>query len=139
MNFIIDFLQCIDYTNIKKSYMQEADVMCNKTTLDLLLKETGTELNKIFGSNLDRIILYGSYARGDYDDESDIDIMALVDMDKFGICKYRRTVSSLANDIDLKYDVLLSIKLQDKPTFVKYQDVLPFYKNVLKEGVLVNV
>ncbi len=113
--------------------------MCNKTTLDLLLKETGTQLNNLFGNKLDSVVLYGSYARGDYDEESDIDVMALVDMDKSDLCKYRRVVSELANDIDLKYDVLLSIKLQDKPTFIKYQNALPFYKNVLKEGVRVNV
>ena len=113
--------------------------MCNQTTLDLLLKEAGTELSKTFGSKLDSVVLYGSYARGDYNDESDIDVMALVDMDKSDLCKYRRTVSSLANNIDLKYDVLLSIKLQDKSTFMKYQNVLPFYKNILKEGVRVNV
>lgn len=113
--------------------------MCNKTTLDLLLRETGAKLTRVFGSKLDGVILYGSYARGDYDDESDIDVMALIDMDKSDLCKYRRTVSSLANDIDLKYGVLLSIKLQDKSTFIKYQNALPFYKNILKEGVSVNV
>ena len=113
--------------------------MCNKTTLDLLLKETGAQLNNLFGNKLDSVVLYGSYARGDYDEESDIDVMALVDMDKSDLCKYRRVVSELANDMDLKYGVLLSIKLQDKTTFIKYQNALPFYKNVLKEGVRVNV
>ena len=113
--------------------------MCNQITLDLLLKEAGTELCKTFGSKLDSVVLYGSYARGDYDDESDIDVMALVDMDKSDLCKYRRTISSLANDIDLKYGVLLSIKLQDKPTFMKYQNALPFYKNILREGVRISV
>ena len=113
--------------------------MCNETKLNLLLKEAGIELNKVFGSKLDSIVLYGSYVRGDYDSESDIDIMALIDMNKTELCKYRRTVSSLANDIDLKYDVLLSIKLQDKPTFIKYQNALPFYKNILREGMKVDV
>ena len=32
------------------------------------------------GDKLDKVILYGSYARGDYDDESDIDIMVLADI-----------------------------------------------------------
>ena len=32
------------------------------------------------GDKLNKVILYGSYARGDYDDESDIDIMILADI-----------------------------------------------------------
>ena len=106
-----------------------------ENTLEILLKETHTGLKKIFGEKLENVILYGSYARGDYDSESDIDVMALVDLDKNELAKYRRTVSDFASDIDLKYDVLLSLKLQDKFTFEKYGDVLPYYMNVAREGV----
>lgn len=113
--------------------------MCSKTTLDKLLKETHGELTKIFGSKLEDVILYGSYARGDHDSESDIDVMALIDAPKSELSKYRRTVSDMANDIDLKYGVLLSVKLQDKFTFNKYSDTLPYYKNVSKEGIRINV
>ena len=109
--------------------------MCNRNTLDVLLKETYAELRKIFGEKLDSVILYGSYARGDYDPESDIDVMALVDIEKSELAKYRRTVSDFSNDIDLKYDVLLSVKLQDKFTFEKYRNDLPYYMNVVREGV----
>ena len=113
--------------------------MCSKRSLDELLNITGRKLRDVFGDKLDRVILYGSYARGDYDDESDIDVMALVDMDRNELSKYRRKVSSFAGDIDLEYDVLLSLKLQDKDTFDKYGSTLPFYKNVIRDGVIVNV
>ena len=113
--------------------------MCGINALNSLLEETGTQLRKIFGSRLDSVILYGSYARGDYDESSDIDVMALIDMDKTELSKYRRKISSFANEMDLKYDVLLSVKLQDKYTFDKYRSVLPYYSNVLKEGVTVDV
>ena len=113
--------------------------MCTETTLNLLLKEAQVGLSKVFGSKLLNVVLYGSYARGDYDDESDIDIMALVDMDRDDLNKYRRCVSEMANDIDLKYNVLLSIKLQDKPNFNKYKDSIPLYQNIVKEGLRINV
>jgi len=113
--------------------------MCNRNTLDVLLKETYTELRRVFGEKLDSVILYGSYAGGDYDSESDIDVMALVDLEKSELAKYRRTVSDFANDIDLKYDVLLSVKLQDKFTFEKYENALPYYMNIAREGVNVSV
>lgn len=113
--------------------------MCSKNTLDMLLRETRTELSNIFGEKLESVILYGSYARGDYDSESDIDVMALIDLDKDELVRYRRKVSDFASDIDLKYDVLLSVKLQDKFTFEKYRDALPYYRNVAREGVSVGV
>ena len=78
--------------------------------------------------------LYGSYARGDFDAESDIDIMALVDLPKEQLAMYRRKVSDLSSDLDLKYDVLLSIKLQDKDTFLRFSNMLPFFQNIMKEG-----
>lgn len=113
--------------------------MCNKSTLNTLLNEAKNELLLLFGNRLINVVLYGSYARGDFDIESDIDVMALVDMSKSELQKYRRTVSALANEIDLKYNVLLSIKLQDNESFSKYQNALPFYKNIIKEGVTVGI
>lgn len=43
--------------------------------------------------------------------------MVLVDLPKDKLSLYRRKVSDLSFVLDLKYDVLLSIKLQDKETF----------------------
>lgn len=46
----------------------------------VLLERYIEELRKIYGNHLKQIILYGSYARGDYRDDSDIDLMVLVDL-----------------------------------------------------------
>ncbi len=113
--------------------------MCTSATLDLLLKETRSELSGIFGNKLLSVVLYGSYARGDYNAESDIDVMALVDLERDELNKYRRCVSDSANKIDLRYNVLLSIKLQDKTNFEKYKNSIPLYMNIVKEGVEVGV
>ena len=61
-------------------------------------------------------------------------IMVLVDLPKDKLSSYRRKVSDLSFVLDLKYDVLLSIKLQDKETFQKFAEVLPFFKNIIREG-----
>lgn len=47
--------------------------------------------------------------------------MVLVDLPKDKLSSYRRKVSDLSSELDLKYDVLLSIKLQDKETFQRLQ------------------
>ena len=102
--------------------------------LNNLMKETYSALSSVFGEKLDEVWLYGSYARGDFDAESDIDIMALVDLTKEQLATYRRKVSDLSSDLDLKYDVLLSIKLQDKATFLRFSNTLPLFQNVMREG-----
>ena len=91
-------------------------------------------LKNIFGGSLEQIWLYGSYARGDFDSESDVNIMVLVDLPKDKLSSYRRKVSDFSSVLDLKYDVLLSIKLQDKETFQRFAEVLPFFKNIIREG-----
>ena len=55
--------------------------MCNQSTLNVLLKEAGVGLKNIFGKKLENFLLYGSYAHGGYDSESDFDVFALVNMD----------------------------------------------------------
>ena len=45
-----------------------------------ILKKYVEDVHKIYGERLKSVILYGSYARGDFGPNSDIDIMILVDL-----------------------------------------------------------
>ena len=49
-------------------------------TIKTLLADYLAEIQKIYDLHLKSVILYGSYARGDYTPESDVDIMILVDL-----------------------------------------------------------
>ena len=53
----------------------------------------------LLGNRVKKIILYGSYARGDYNDSSDVDIMILTDFTFEEIEKYRDDISDIAFDI----------------------------------------
>lgn len=55
------------------------------TNTKILLEQYTEILQKIYGNHLRRVILYGSYARGDYTKDSDIDIMILLDMSDMDI------------------------------------------------------
>ena len=52
-----------------------------------LVKQYVELLSKIYGEYLKTVILYGSYARGDYTENSDIDIMVLLDLSDMEIKK----------------------------------------------------
>lgn len=84
---------------------------------------------------VERIIMYGSYAREDYTDESDIDILVLLNCNKEDVKKYRSQVSRIASRIGLENDVEVSLLLRDSKTFEQGASYMPFYQNILTEGV----
>ena len=94
----------------------------------------------ILGDRAKKIILYGSYARGDYNDSSDIDIMILTDLNDDEIFKYRNKIWEYAYDIewDNNFDIKLSPLIKNIDKFNYWLEALPFYMNVQKEGVVLN-
>jgi len=106
--------------------------------LNNILVEYVNEVSKIFGSTLQQIILYGSYAREDYTENSDIDIMILVDMDDEGIKKYFDDVCDLTFEYNLEHDIILSPVIQDINQFNYWLPAIPFYQSVAREGVVLN-
>lgn len=109
--------------------------MCSGNTLDMIKREMCNEARVIFGEKLQSIFLYGSYARGDFNDESDIDIMIIADINQDELIEAKKILSNYMFEQNLKHDVVLSIILQDKDFFDKWRDDLPFFRNVIREGV----
>ncbi len=97
-----------------------------------LLDEVENGLKLIFDNKLTNIILYGSYARGNYDEESDIDIIALVEEKE--LKKYNDKVIDLEIDLTIKYGIMPSILLENKEYFTKNKNVEYLFQNVEKYG-----
>ena len=102
--------------------------------LEIICKKVVESYKKVYGDKIRGIYLYGSYARGDFDEESDIDFAAIVDGDRADLQKKRHRLWDYANDVDLNYDVLVSPKVIPTNEFDKYFSELPYYQNILKEG-----
>jgi len=75
---------------------------------------------------------------GDHNEYSDIDIMILVDMDDMELKKYLDDVVSLSFDFDMNYDINISPVLQELNQFNYWLPAMPFYQNVMNEGVVLN-
>jgi predicted nucleotidyltransferase len=110
--------------------------MCAKTTLDKITGEVVRAAQTVLGGKLDKVILYGSYARGDYDEESDIDIMVLADVPREDALRISFDIDRASGDLSLEHGVLVSVHVTDCATFYKFIDDLPFYTNVTKDGVM---
>lgn len=99
------------------------------------LAEIRDGLSALFGARLENAFLYGSYARGEQDDESDVDILAVVDLPAKTLDLYESPVLDLAVEVGLRYDALFSVLLQDAEAFRKYRTAMPFFVNVMREGI----
>lgn len=94
-----------------------------------------SNIHDIYGSHLRQIILYGSYARGDFRPDSDIDIMILLDLSDIDIKKYRHQLSDMTFDFNMDYDVDIKPIAKNEEHYRKWVDNYPFYSNVNREGV----
>ena len=94
-------------------------------------------VKKIYGSHVRQIILYGSYARGDFRPDSDVDIMILVDMADLELKAYAQQLSYMTYDFQYG-SMTLDIKpiAKSEAHFNKWVVNYPFYSNVHKEGVI---
>lgn len=107
-------------------------------TVHNIVYKFAQQIRGIYGDSLKRVVVYGSYARGDYQKNSDIDIMILVDASDDEIKKKFNSVCDLAFDYELEYGVVISPLVKNEVHFMKWSETLPFYRNVKQEGVTIN-
>ena len=101
-----------------------------------LLHEYVTRIKNIYKEKLAKVILYGSYARGDYTPESDIDIMILVDDGDEAARARNAVLASMTYEFDMKHDVYVESSARSLRHFNYWRKAYPFYKNVHKEGIV---
>lgn len=109
--------------------------MCTQNQAIGILQEVYVACNPILSNSINEAYLYGSYARGDYHSESDVDILITADMSSAEISKCRNAIAVVTSDLSLKHDITVSVTIKPLAQFMQYADVLPYYKNVLKEGI----
>ncbi|MDQ3005744.1 MAG: nucleotidyltransferase domain-containing protein [Chloroflexota bacterium] len=97
-----------------------------------LMEELKEGLVRIYGDKLKAVYLYGSYARGDYRQGSDVDVMILL-RDYKNYWKELQRSSDYVSDVSLKYDVTVSCILTKEIQW-KESDK-PVLQNIRREGL----
>lgn len=102
--------------------------------LDGMREELIQGLINIFQNNISMIILYGSMARNEATNESDIDIAIIIknEMDN----QIKKRFIRWAADMDMRYEKVFSIVDIQEDNMKKWESVLPFYQNIRKEGIV---
>jgi predicted nucleotidyltransferase len=97
--------------------------------------ELSRNTQNILGDKLRRIILYGSRARGDYQEWSDLDIMVLADYNEQEHSALRSEICKIASDASIDHDITVCMSLNNESLFMSRLHISPYYRNVLSEGI----
>ena len=94
--------------------------MCNQRQALAILREAFAACNNVFRNTVSEAYLYGSFARGDYHEYSDVDILVTVDMTDEELSGYRSSLAGINSELSLKHDVTVSITVKPLEHFQKY-------------------
>ena len=110
--------------------------MIKDEKLRKILQEMAELLQGVYGDLLKAVILYGSVARGTQTEDSDVDIMVLIDGTDAQLRKYDEKLSYVSTDLALKYMKVFSIIDVKYQEYQDWKTISPFYQNVDREGVV---
>ena len=103
----------------------------------VIVYQFSEDVKRILGDKLTKIIVYGSYARGDYREDSDVDIMILTKLSEEEIRAIKHDIYDLAFEVEMSTGIELSPIIKNEEQYEYWVDTLPFYRNVRDEGVVV--
>jgi len=108
-----------------------SETCLNKNDVKEILKEFREKIRSIIKGKFIELILFGSYARGDYEFGSDIDVLVVVKERLTGT--ERKRISKILSDISLAYDTVIACF--DYPYTEFETRNSPFLLNVRREGI----
>ena len=103
--------------------------------ISYITQTVAEKAREVYGGILRGVILYGSYARGDFEEWSDVDIMIIADADDAVCRKLGGELKNSLRDLDYRMNGLLSLIEEPYSRFERMKNHYPFYTNVLKEGI----
>jgi predicted nucleotidyltransferase len=108
--------------------------MYTTEAVNAVLKKLKTMLEKNYGSRLNQMFLYGSYARGDAVEGSDVDILLVLDNVQDPLNE-REQLSSLLWELALEHQMVFSVLPVDTKTLNNRNS--PLFLNIRREGIVI--
>ncbi len=110
-------------------YSSAINIMDNRKKV---LDEFVRHVRERYGDRIERLIVFGSYARGDYGEDSDIDVLVVVKDRDLDI---EKDISGVSFDLLLKYSVDISLKVYSVEEFERGRRLAtPFMREVERYG-----
>lgn len=116
--------------------MEKCDKRMNTNqAVPIIINDMMERYRAVYGDALCKVYLYGSYARGDQHEDSDIDVVAIVRGNRAELQEKLKTVWEKSEELELEYEIIVSPTVIPFDEFEKYKDDLPYYRNIISEGI----
>lgn len=112
------------------------DLKLSQNIINKIKVEVVSLICDILGTDIRKIILYGSCSRGDFSDDSDIDIALLVSCERVETNKYHNVLAQVATELAAKYFAIVNFVCLPEKEFEERKNWYPYYKNIAEEGEL---
>ena len=109
--------------------------MLSRMEVETIIAKLCGEVTRIFPQDKIDAILFGSYARGDAEFGSDIDVLLLVDSSREAIAEKNWQIGEIASDLFMDYGVMVSPIVENRKYYQDRIDLLPFFGYIDWEGV----
>ena len=94
-------------------------------------------LHQDYGAHLLRVILFGSKARGDFDDQSDLDVVVVVRMSGEDYWQHWRRIVDMAWEVELAYSLVIASIIKNEHDYTKmceHRSLLA--RNIERDGIV---
>lgn len=112
------------------------ELLMNDEIINKVKQEVIDSVKALMGADLVEVILYGSCARGDYTEDSDIDIALLTRCDRMEVKKYDAGLAEVGTELAMKYFAVVNFVCLPYQEFSEKRTWYAYFHNIENEGVV---
>lgn len=112
------------------------NVELNHDIIEKIKTEAPDIVKEFMEKDLVKMILYGSCARGDFKEYSDVDIALLTKGSRTDTWKYNDKIDEVAAELAFKYFAIVNFVLLPYDEFEEKKSWYGYFKNIEREGVM---
>lgn len=106
----------------------------SKNVIEKVKYEAVPLVCETMGNDVKKIILYGSCSRGDFSEDSDIDIALLTSCGRLEVKKYNNSLAEISTEFAEKYLAIVNFVCFPEKEFEEKKGWYPYFRNIEKEG-----
>lgn len=110
------------------------EAVLNKNVINEVKEECINLVRELLKDDLVEIVLYGSCARGDYTEDSDIDIALLTKVNRLESKKYENDLATIATEIAMKHFAIVNFVCLPFDEFEEKKTWYSYFMNISMEG-----
>lgn len=128
--------EAIEEKLVKDGLIEEYSKYSLEYTLERVKKMIVKKIPKVLHDDCKEIILYGSCARGDFTNDSDVDVAILTDSDRESVKQYDSAIDDIAVEIESDTMAIVNFVCLPKSEFDEKVSWHPYFMNIKKDGIV---